>query len=73
MYLIESKGNIPCVAQVVLQLLHPQRHCRNHVVMPHLDHFDHLCESELVLVISHFREVSDVAERVQVPIPHLKK
>jgi hypothetical protein len=24
-------------------------------------------------VISHFREVSDVAERVQVPIPHLKK
>ena len=73
MDLVESKGNLPCVAQLVFQLLHSQSHCWNHIIVPHLDHFNHLCESKLVVLIPHFWEVSDVAERVQVPIPHLKK
>ncbi|MCH1921709.1 hypothetical protein L9G15_20105, partial [Shewanella sp. A3A] len=40
--------------------------------MAYFDHLDHLRKSELVVPIPHFWKVSDVAERVQVPIPHLE-
>jgi hypothetical protein len=69
--LIKSWVRLPCAAQFLPQLLHSQSHGWDYIIVPQLDHFNHLREGDLVALIRDFREVSHVSERLQIPIPHL--
>lgn len=56
---------------IVLQLLNTQSHHRDHIVMSHFNHLDHLCKTHLITTILDLRKWSDIMEGLQIPVSNL--
>lgn len=55
-----------------LQLLNPQSHHGDHIVVSHLNCLDHLSKFLLIIRILDLRKRSKVTERIQIPISNLR-
>ena len=55
-----------------LQLLNPQSHHGDHIVVSHLNCLNHLSKFLLIIRILDLRKQSKVTERIQIPISNLR-